>query len=200
MLGFIAFTAAWIGLRGVGHPWLGPSVAIVAAVLGLVFGAVARTWGTAALVAALFASAAGAAVAALKHAWLPVAAVAFSLGLFVGVRRQQKLEIYLPPVFAGLFAALGAAIGWGPHRRGAALYWLNDVDWVLGLFAALAVPLLVLAVVRERWRRAKLAVRTAEMDDDDLKAALAAKQPEFERAALEAAAATTRPPGTDEDV
>jgi hypothetical protein len=33
------------------------------------------------------------------------------------------------------------------------------------------------------------------MDDDDLKAALAAKQPEFERAALEAAAAAA-----DEDV
>jgi hypothetical protein len=188
MLGIGGFAAAFLGLRGVWHPWLGPTVAVVAGVLGVVFGAVARTWGTAALVAALFACAAGAAVAALKHAFIPVAAVAASLGLFLGVTRQRKLELYLPPVFAALFAALGAAIGWGPHWRGASLYWLNDVEWVLALFGALLPPLVILAFQRDRWRREKLEGRTKEMDDEDLKAALAARQAEVERAATATAA------------
>jgi hypothetical protein len=183
MLGVGAFAAAWLGLRGVWHPWLAPSVAVVAGVLGLVFGGIARTWGTAALMAALFACAAGGAVAALKHAWIPVAAVACSIGLFVGVTRQRKLEVWLPPVFAAFFVALGAAIGWGPHWRGAALYWLNDVEWVLALFGALVPPLVLLAVQRERWRRAKLEGRTREMDDEELKEALAARQPALEQAA-----------------
>jgi hypothetical protein len=186
MLGAGAFAATFFGLRGVGHPWLAGSLAVIAAVLGALFGAIAEAWGTAALVAAIFGSASGAAVAALKHAWIPLAAVAGSIGLFVGITRQRKLEVMLPPVFAAAFAALGAAIGWGPHWRGAALYQLNDVAWVLGLMAVLVVPLEWLAVYRERRAKARLAGRTREMDDDELKEKIAARQQEYERAAQEA--------------
>jgi MFS family permease len=185
MLAVGIFACAFFGLRGIGHPWLAPAVAVVAAVLGMMFGAIAETWATAVLVAGLFAAPVGAAVAALKRPWSPFAAVAGSIGLFLGVTRKRKLQIFLPPLFAAAFAALGAAIGWGPNRRGAVLWRLLDVDWVLGLAAALAVPLVVLAVKRERWRRAKLEARTKEMDDEDLKRKIAERQPDYERAARE---------------
>jgi hypothetical protein len=178
-----AFVCAFFGLRGIGHAWLAPVVAVVAAVLAALFGIVAETWGTAALIGGLFAAVAGWGVAALKRPWAPVAAVAGSIGLFLGITRQRKLEIVLPPLFAAIFAALGATIGWAPNRRGAVLHWLNDVDWVLGLIGALAIPLVVLALQREKWRRKKLEGRTREMDDEDLKKALAKRQPEYERAA-----------------
>src|SRR5207248_11076310 len=142
----------------------------------------------------LFAAAAGGGVAVLKRPWAPVAAVAGSIGLFLGITRQRKLAILVPPLFAAVFAALGATIGWAPHRRGAILWRLNDARWVLGLIAALAVPLVVLALQRERWRRRKLEGRTREMDDEDLKNALAARQPEYERAAQAAESATATDP------
>jgi hypothetical protein len=177
MLGAGAFAAAFFGLSGVGHPWLAGSAGVIAGVLGIVFGAIADAWGTAALLAALFASAAGYAVAALKHAWPPVAAVAGSIGLFVGITRQRKLEIYLPPLFAAVFAALGATIGWAPHRRGAALWRFNEVYWVLGLMLVLALPLVSLAVYREHRRKAGREGRTRQMDDEDLKRAIARNLP-----------------------
>lgn len=177
------FAATFFGLRGVAHPWLAASAAVVALVLGGLLGALAETWGTAALLALIFGAAAGAAAASLKLLWAPVAMVGASIGLFVGVTRLRKLHIGLPPLFAAAFAALGLAIGWAPHRRGAALFRLMDVDWVLGLFLALAVPLMALAVARERRRRAKLEGRTKQMDDEELKRAIAARQPEVERAA-----------------
>jgi len=185
MLAAGAFACAFFGLRGIGHPWLAPAVAVIAAVLGGMFGALADTWATAALVAGLLAAPVGAGVAALKRPWPPLAALAGSIGLFVGIKRQRKLQIFLPPLFAAAFAALGAAIAWGPNRRGAVLWRLLDVDWVLGLAAALAVPLILLAVQRERWRRAKLEGRTPEMDDEDLKRKIAEQQPDYERAARE---------------
>jgi hypothetical protein len=183
MLAAGSFALAFFGLRGVAHPWLAPSAAVVAFVLGGLLGALAGTWGTAALLALVFGAVTGAAAAFLKLLWAPVAAVGASIGLFVGVTRLRKLHIGLPPLFAAAFAVLGAAIGWAPHRRGAALWRLTDVDWVLGMFVALAVPLLVLAVQRERRRNARLEGRTKQMDDEDLKRALAERQPEYERAA-----------------
>ena len=71
---------------------------------------------------------------------------------------------------------------------------------MLGLIAALAIPLVVLALQREKWRRRKLEGRTREMDDEDLKKALAARQPEYERSAqaTESAAAADRADGLPE--
>ena len=188
MLAAGGFALAFFGLRGVVHPWVAPIAAVVAFVLGGLFGALATTWGTAALLALAFGCLSGVAAAALKLRWLPVAALGASIGLFVGVTRLRKLHIGLPPLFAAAFAALGAAIGWGPHWRGAALWRLNDVDWVLGLFAALWIVLLALALQREKWRKAKLEARTPLMDNEDLKRAIAERQPEYERAAAAVAA------------
>jgi hypothetical protein len=187
MLASGGFALTFAGLRGVAHPWVAPSVAVIAFVLCGLFGALATTWGTAALLGLAFGCLSGVAATALKLRWLPVAALGASIGLFVGVTRLRKLQVALPPLFAAAFAALGAAIGWGPHWRGAALWRLNDVDWVLGLFGALWIPLLALALRRERWRKAKLEARTPQMDDEELKRAIAARQPEYERAAAAAA-------------
>jgi hypothetical protein len=189
MLGCGAFAAAFFGLRGVGHPWLAGSVAVVAGMLAAVFGAIADAWGTAALLASLFAAAAGGAFAALKWIWPPVAALAGSMGLYVGITRQRKLELVLPPLFAAVFVALGASIGWAPHRRGALLYPLNDVRWVLALSVVLVLPFAGIAILRERARKARLAARTPEMHDEDLKKQIAARQGDYERAAQEAEAA-----------
>jgi hypothetical protein len=189
MLGSAAFAAVFFGLRGVGHPWLAASAAIVAGMLAAVFGVIADAWGTAALLASLFAAAAGAGMAALKWTWPPVAALAGSIGLYVGITRQRKLEIFLPPLFAAVFAALGASIGWAPHRTGALLYPLNDVRWVLAVAAGLAVPFAALAMFRDRARKARLEARTPEMDDEDLKKQIAARQGDYERAAQQAQAA-----------
>ena len=198
MLSTGVFVCAFFGLRGVGHAWVAPVTAVIAAVLAALFGVVADAWGTAALLGGLFGAAAGAGVAALKGPWVPVAAVAGSIGLFLGITRQRKIEILLPPLFAAGCAALGATIGWAPHQRGAILWRLNDVRWVLGLIAALAIPLVVLALQREKWRRRKLEGRTREMDDEDLKKALAARQPVYERAAQAESAAADPAEGLPE--
>ena len=176
MLGGAAFTFAFLGLRGVLHAWLPGAAAVIAAVLGALFGFVADGWGTAFLVAAAFGAMAGIAAQALKLAWPPIAAVAGSAGLFVGMTRHQRLSIVLPPLFAAAFSALGAAIAWGPNWRGAALWQLNDVDWVLALAAALALPLLALSLQRDRRRRQRQAARTREMDDEELERKLAARR------------------------
>src|SRR5207248_11006975 len=53
------FACAFFGLRGVGHAWVAPVTAVIAAVLAALFGVVADAWGTAALLGGLFAAAAG---------------------------------------------------------------------------------------------------------------------------------------------
>ncbi len=189
MLGCGAFAAAFFGLRGFGHPWLAGSIAVVAGMLAAVFGAIADAWGTAALLASLFAAAAGATFAALKWTWPPVAALAGSIGLYIGITRKRKLELVLPPLFAAVFAAFGASIGWAPHRRGALLYPLNDIRWVLALTVALALPFTAVSILRERAKKSRLAARTPEMDDEDLKKQIAARQGDYERAVQEAEAA-----------
>ncbi|MGZ6124194.1 MAG: hypothetical protein ACXWLR_04490 [Myxococcales bacterium] len=173
MLAAGMFAAAFFGFRGVGHPWLSGVAGVIAGVAGLLLGIIATTWGTAGLLALAFGAAAAVAAGALRLPWPPIAAIAASIGLFVGVTRLRKLHVWLPPLFAAAFAALGAAIGWAPHWRGAALWQLNDVDWVLGLFAVLAVPLTALAAQRERWRQ-NLPPRTQESGDAELKKAIAA--------------------------
>ncbi len=173
MLAAGMFAAAFVGLRGVGQPWLPGVAAVIAAVLGLLLGAVATTWGTAGLLALALGAAAALVARALHLLWPPVAAVGASIGLFLGVTRLRSLQVALPPLFAAAFAALGAAIGWAPHWRGAALWQLNDVDWVLGVFAVLALPLTALAVQRERWRRAHPAP-TPATSNEELKKAIAA--------------------------
>lgn len=176
MLAAGLFAAAFFGLRGVGHPWLPGVVAVAAGMAGLLLGAIATTWGTAGLLALALGAGAAAGAQALKLAWPPVAVVAGSIGLYLGVTRLRKLHVWLPPLFTAAFAVAGAAIGWAPNRRGAALWRLMDVDWVLALFVALAIPLTALAVRRERWRTEAAGTPGS---DEELKRAVAA----LERAA-----------------
>jgi hypothetical protein len=118
-------------------------------VLLALFGLVAGAWATAFLLGLLFALA-GSFVAAQLHLWIaPIASAFFGFGLFTGMTNRRRLSVVLPPLFAGLFAAWGAAICWAPNLRGAKLVQLLDVDWVLGLAAALALALLALARRRE---------------------------------------------------
>ncbi|MGZ6143183.1 MAG: hypothetical protein ACXWLM_07580, partial [Myxococcales bacterium] len=120
------------------HPWVPGVAAIVAGVLLALFGLVAVAWATAFLTAVVFAFGGFLLAQQLHLLWEPIALLFFGVGLFGGMVNHRGLSLVLPPLFAALFAAVGAAICWAPHWRGAKLWQLNDVDWVLGLAGVLA--------------------------------------------------------------
>jgi hypothetical protein len=169
-------------LRGAPHAWLPGIAAIVLAVLGGLFGLAAGAWGTAAVAGILLAAAGSAGSHRLGVFWPPMAMLFFGLGVFGGMVNRKRLPALLPPLFSAAFAALGAAICWAPHWRGALLFQLNDVDWVLGLALALAVPLLALSLGREHLTKLRLLSRTPAMDDEELKKKLNAQKGAYLRA------------------
>lgn len=178
LLAVAGLFVAFFGLQNDRLAWLPGVAAVVAMVLCGLFGLVATSWGTAAVVGATLA-AVGALIAHLVHIPLwGVTALGFGFGLFFGMLHQKRIALVVPPILAALFLVVGAALLWAPHRRGALLFWLNDVDWVLIAFVALAVPLVWLAIFRERLRDRKLLSRTQAMDDDELKRKLAAMRGE----------------------
>jgi hypothetical protein len=174
LLAAAGFFLAFFGLKSEQLPWLAGVVAVIALVLLGLFGIVATSWGTAAVVGATFSAAAALLAHLLKLPLWGIAALGFGFGLFVGMVHQKRIAIYVPPVLSAVFAALGAGILWAPHRRGAMLWRLNDVDWMNSTIAVLFVPLLALAILRERLRQQKLLARTQAMDDEELKQRLAA--------------------------
>lgn len=174
LLGAVAFSLVFFGLRGVLHAWVPGALAVVAAVLAALFGFVADGWGTAFVLAAILGACAAALAKALGLAWPPIAALGASSGLFIGITRHRRLSVLLPPVFAGVFAAVGCAVAWAPNRRGALLWQLNEVGWVIGLAVAVTIPLFALSLERDRRRARKLLARTKQMDDEDLKKKIAA--------------------------
>lgn len=175
--------AAALALYALGDQgWLPGVVAIVASVLLALFGMIASGWATALLVAGMAATAGALIARALQFLWPPVAAIFAGLGLYAGMVNHQRLALVLPPIFAALFAVVGAAIAWAPHWRGAHLGLLNDVDWTLGIAAGLAVALLALSRERERRRKQRIAARTKQMDDDELVTRLATQKEAYQRA------------------
>ena len=77
---------------------------------------------------------------------------------------HRRLAVVLPPIFAAIFIGWGCAISWAPNWRGAHLWQLNDLDWVLGFIAVAAVVLLALALEREHRKKLGLAARTKRME------------------------------------
>ena len=150
-------------------------------VLLAIFGLVAEGWATAAVVAVLLAGAASAGSHALYIWWLPAAVMFAGIGLFMGMVHHRRLSVWLPPLFSALFIAWGCAIAWAPNWRGAVLWQLNGLDWVLGLAAICAVVLLALSLEREHRKKLRLGARTKRMDDEDLKKKIAGRQAAFSR-------------------
>ncbi len=181
VLGCGAGALAFLGLRGVAHAWVPGIAAVVAGVLLALFGLVAVGWATSALLALLFAAGGSLAAQALHLWWPPVAVLCAGLGLFAGMVNHRRLSVVLPPLFGAVFVAVGAAISWAPNWRGAVLWQLNDLDWVLGLAGVVAVILLALSLEREHRKKLGLAARTRHMEDEELKKKLAAKQAAYER-------------------
>lgn len=173
LLAIAGLVLTFFGLRKATLPWLPGVAAVVAMVLFGLFGFVATSWGTAAVVACALACVGGLGARLLHLPLWGLTALGFGLGLFVGMVQRKRIEVVVPPLLAALFAALGTAILWGPHWRGAFLWQLNDVDWVLALIAVLAALLLALALFRERLRERKRLARTQAMDDEELKRKLA---------------------------
>jgi hypothetical protein len=182
LIGGGVFALAFLGLRGVLHAWVPGVTAVIAGTVAAAIAMVEVGWSTALVVAILFGGG-----AALAARWLGIPTwglwpPAAGLGLFAGMANRKRLSTWLPPLFASLFATLGAAILWAPHWRGAKLWQLNDVDWALGLWGALAVVLLALSLEREYRKRLRLAARTKEMQDEQLKKKIEAQQSAYRRA------------------
>jgi len=118
MLGAGAFTATFFGLRGVGHPWLAGSLAVIAAVLGTLFGAIAKGLGHGSLGGR----------ALRNRVWRRRRGPQARLGSggrggreHRPVRRdhpQRKLEVLLPPVFAAAFRRPRSCDRVGPALAG----------------------------------------------------------------------------------
>lgn len=182
LLGGGMFALAFLGLRGVLHAWAPGVVAIVAGVVIAVVSMVEVGWSTAVVVGLMFGC--GGALAAWQlgiPAW-GLAPPLGGFGLFVGVVNHKRVSVMVPPLFASLFIALGAAISWAPHWRGAALWQLNDIDWALGLWGVLAVVLLALSFEREYRKKLRLAARTKAMQDDELQKQLEKRQAAYRKA------------------
>jgi hypothetical protein len=172
---------AFFGLPGSVHPWIPGVGAVLAFVLCSLFGLVAVGWATSALVALVFAAASTLAAIELHLWWPPVAVLFGGLGLFVGMVNRKRLPLVLPPLFCALFVAVGAAIAWAPHWRGAILWQLNDLDWVLGLAGIVAVILLALSLEREHRKKLRLSARTKGMEDETLKKLVESKRAAFKK-------------------
>jgi hypothetical protein len=182
LLGGGAAALCLVGLKGALHAWVPGVAAIVLGVLAALFGAAAEAWGTAAAVAAVLCAAGSLASRRLGIFW-PAAAVLFAgLGLLSGMRSRERIPLVMPPVFCAIFIALGAAICWAPHWRGARLWQLNDVDWLLGLAGVLAVALLALSLEREYRRKQKLEAGSHQRDDRQLKKRIEAQKAAYQRA------------------
>jgi hypothetical protein len=182
LLGCGAGALAFLGLRGSVHDWIPGVTAVIAFVLCALFGMVALRWATAA-VTALLAAAASSLGANAVHVWWPPIAVLFGgLGLLVGMINHRGVSRVLPPFFCALFTAEGAAILWAPHWRGAILWQLNDVDWVLGLAGIVAVILLALSLEREHRKKLRLGLKTKRMEDEALKKQVESRKAAFQKA------------------
>ena len=181
LLGTGAAAALFFPLRGATHAWIPGVAAIVAFVLAALFGLVAAGWATSLVVALVFGGAGSLIARALHLWWPPVGVLFFGLGLFAGMVNHKRLSVILPPVFAAIFTGWGCAIAWAPNWRGAHLWQLNDLDWVLGLVAVAAVVLLALSFEREHRKKLGLAARTKRMEDEELQRQLKAKQAAYER-------------------
>lgn len=181
MLACGAAALVFFGLRGHLHDWVPGVAAVVSFVLAALFGLVADGWATAALVAAGFAGSAVLAAHALHLLALPLAALFGGLGLFAGMTNHKRLSVWLPPLCSAAFVAWGCAISWAPNWRGAKLWQLNDLDWVLGFAGVCAVILLALSLEREHRKKLRLAARTKLMADEELKKKLAGRQAAFAR-------------------
>jgi hypothetical protein len=174
-------SVALFALRGAVHAWVPGVVAVIGGVLAALFGLVAPGWGTAFALAAILGGAGALLAWKLGLWWLAGFAPLAGIGLFVGISNHKRLSFLLPPLFSALFIALGAAIAWAPHQHGARLWQLNEVTWTLGLALLLVFPLLAVSLEREYRRKRRLAARTREMADTELKKKLASQKAAYQR-------------------
>ncbi len=182
LIGGGVFAAALFALRGAVHPWVPGAVAIVGGVVAAALALIATRWGTAVAVAALLAAGGVPLARLLDLHWIAGVAAGAGLGLFAGMVNYRAVSLLLPPAFSALFVAVGAAIAWAPHQRGAVLWQLNDVRWTLGAAGVLFAPLLALSLERDYRARLRLKMRTKQMEDEELKKRIAARQRGYERA------------------
>lgn len=181
LLGGGAVALSLAGLRGAIHVWVPGVTAVVGGVIFALFGLVAARWATA-LVIALLLAAGGALAAHQLHLFmLPVAMLLGGVGLFIGMVNHKPISIGLPPIFAAAFVAWGCAISWAPNWRGAKLWQLNDLDWVLGFAGVAAVILLGLSFEREHRRKLRLALRAKELEEAALQETLESRKAAYQR-------------------
>jgi hypothetical protein len=172
LLGAGAFFGAFYGLRGV-HEWAPGGFAVPAAMIGLLLGLLQPSIGTGLVTTALGAGLgfAAATLVKLPIAWVPAAAGAF-VGFWFGLTQHKRIAIWLPPLFAALFASAGVDLIW--RLRYQPLVKLIAT-------AVLAAALVALAFERARRERNRNAAGAKRVADEDLRKRVAEQQAEHRR-------------------
>jgi hypothetical protein len=174
LLGLGFFCAAFFGLRGGQlHEWLHGAVAIPAGTIGLLLGLLLPALGTGVVLAVLCAGLGFVAAKLLKLSVfeVPAGAGAF-IGFWFGLTQHKRISIWLPPIFAALFASAGVQLFW--HVRYSQLIKLIAT----AVLAALLVAIAFERARRERKRSAEGAKRVA---DEELRRRVAEQQAEYRR-------------------
>ena len=174
LLGIGFFCAAFFGLRGKElHEWVHGAAAVPAGVIGFLLGLLQPPLGTGLVLSVLFAGLGFVAgkLLGLSVLEVPAGAAAF-VGFWFGLTQYKRISIWLPPVFAALFASAGVQLFW--HVRYQPLIKLIAT-------AVLAAALVVLAFERARRERLRKAAGARRASDAELRARLAAQQAEFRR-------------------
>jgi hypothetical protein len=174
LLGAGAFCAAFFGLRGDSlHEWLHGAVSVPAAMIGLVLGLASPAAGTGVVMTAICAGL-GFFVARFFKLTLfeiPAASAGFA-GFFWGFTQHKRLSIWLPPIFAALFASAGLQLTW--RRAWPPLPTLIATGVLMALLE-------VLAILRARLVKRRQEAGAKRVADEELRKRVAEQQAEFKR-------------------
>lgn len=145
----------------------------------LAFGLRAPGWSTGFLVAAILGVFGGVLARKLGYLAIGGAAPMAGIGLFLGLANHRSLSVWLPPLFCAPFVVAGAALAWLPRRP--RVHDLEELERVLGITFGVLLPLLALSLERNHRSRLRLETRAQLAADQESKEAQERKRAAFRR-------------------